>query len=141
MINAITTRNKEHYEFETLKGKHEKIKQAIEGAIQYIQEFANAENKGTAFAQITKHANEMLVMAVQLRTVHHFGASLSALAQLGNMEEADEAFIEELKNIFRNFLNKSIDEYQAAYDKETAAQKAFEEEKARLESTIEHLKT
>jgi hypothetical protein len=33
LINAITTRNKEHYDFETLAGKHEKIVAAIDGAI------------------------------------------------------------------------------------------------------------
>jgi hypothetical protein len=53
----------------------------------------------------------MIVMAVQLRTIHHFGASLSALAQLGNMEEADDAFVEELKNIFRSFKARSVEEF------------------------------
>lgn len=139
LINAQNTRNKEHYAFETLQGKHEQVVAAIDAAIQYINDFAAAEQKGQSFVQLTKHANKILVMAVQLQTVHHMGPALSALSQLGSMEENDDAFIEELKNIFRKFRQNSVEEFEARQQAEAESQKAFDEEKARLESIIEHL--
>jgi septal ring factor EnvC (AmiA/AmiB activator) len=103
LINAVNARQKEHYEFETLQGKHEQVVAAIDAAINYINDFAASEQKSASFAQLTKHANKILIMAVQIQTVHHMGPALSALAQLGTQEESDDAFIEELKNIFRKF--------------------------------------
>jgi len=84
--------------------------------------------------------NGMLKNSIKIRKAHLLTGIMSALAQLASKDlQGDEAMLERVKTMLTNFREKVEADYQEAAVAEQAAVEAYNVEKARLESTIEHL--
>eukprot|EP01006_Ploeotia_vitrea_P033063 TRINITY_DN65217_c0_g1_i1.p1 TRINITY_DN65217_c0_g1~~TRINITY_DN65217_c0_g1_i1.p1 ORF type:complete len:173 (+),score=31.59 TRINITY_DN65217_c0_g1_i1:597-1115(+) len=82
----------------------------------------------------------MLKNSVKIRKAHLLAGVMSALAQLASKDlQADEALLERVKTMLTNFREKIEAEFQEAAAAEQAAIEAYNEDKARLTATIEHL--
>jgi predicted nucleic acid-binding Zn-ribbon protein len=131
------TRIREAYAFETKRGVYDVTGRAIEEALTILEEIWAGE---ASFLQLTKHVNGMLKNAVKIRKVHHLTGLMSALAQLAAKDtQADEALLERVKTLLNNYRDKIEQEFQEAAAAEQAAIEAYNEDKNRLVTTIDHL--
>lgn len=131
------TRRREAYAFETATNVYQQTSRAVDEALVILEEIWGGE---AGFVQLSKHVNGMLKNSVKIRKAHLLAGVMSALAQLASKDlQADEALLERVKTMLTNFREKIEAEFQEAAAAEQAAIEAYNEDKARLTATIEHL--
>mmetsp|Transcript_8896 Transcript_8896/g.1236 ORF Transcript_8896/g.1236 Transcript_8896/m.1236 type:complete len:92 (-) Transcript_8896:480-755(-) len=85
------------------------------------------------------HTNKMLKGALKIRKAHYLSGVMSALAQLGNAEAVDADVVARIRTLIENYISKIEGNFAEEAAAESAAIEEFNNEKARLEDTIDHL--
>lgn len=137
LSNLISTRNSEAESFDASTEAYKKNSAAADEALEILEQIWSGES---TFLELAKHANKMLMNAIQIKKVSKLTPVMAALAQLASKKLiADDSLLKQVQGLLRDFRSNIENDFVALSKAEETAIRVFNDNKARTEEFLASL--
>lgn len=127
--------NKLLEEFKTKEEDHNQALNALKSCLDILGQLFVENTENTAFSQLAKSTNELLLTSAKIYSTKHYASLLSIMAQISSQREilSDSSALEKIQELLTHLKENVLNSFQEYQDEEKQMETQLNDRKALLQ--------